>query len=247
MAAKGGAAVDWSSEVSAAEWIVERLHPFASDVGSFVPQGFEAYARVLHPLWRVEQGQRSKVRWADLAREAGTTIRPTVQLEELRPGPETEPPLVGTLEQDELDALVGLVAPHTSSPQSCWFGLWEGYGWMQGGPAVAELAPRPAHKGFRRRRRSPVEPVAPPGPRVQIPGRSLALYRGPIEAAAAFCQPPAFQSPNLWWPEDRAWCVASEIDLPSTYLGGSRALVQEVLHDGRLEAIPATLADRIHR
>jgi hypothetical protein len=247
MAATGGAAVDWSSEVAAADWIVERLHPFASDVGSLIPEGFEAYARVLHPFWRVEQGRRIKVRWADVAREAGTAIGPTAQLDELSPGPEIEPPLVGTLERDELDALVELLAHHTASPQSCWFGLWEGYGWMQGAPAVAELAPPAAHKGFRRRRRSPVKPAAPPGPRVQIPGRSLALYRGPIEAATAFCQPPALQSANLWWPEDRAWCVASEIDLPSTYLGGTQALVQAVLHDGRLEAVPASLADRIHR
>jgi hypothetical protein len=246
MAATGGAAVDWSSEVDAAQWIVERLHPFASDVGALVPEGLEAYARVLHPLWRVQQGRRIKVRWADIAREAGTTIRPTIQVEELRPGPAIEPPLVGTMERDELDALVEILARHTSSPQSCWFGLWEGYGWMQGSPAVAELAPPPAHKGFGRRR-PPVEPVAPPGPRVQVPGRSLVLYRGPIEAAAAFCQPPALQSPNLWWPEDRAWCIASEIDLPSTYLGGTRALVQEALHDGRVEAVPAGLADHIHR
>jgi hypothetical protein len=239
--------VDWPSEVAAADWIVGRLHPFASDVGSLVPEGFEAYARVLHCPRRVERGRRIKVRWADLAREAGTAIGPTVQLEELSPGPAIEPPPVGTLERDELDALVELLAHHTSSPHSCWFGLWEGYGWMQGSPAVAELEPPRAHKRSGRRRQPPVKPAAPPGPRVQIPGRSLALYRGPIEAAAAFCQPPTSQSPNLWWPEDRAWCVASEIDLPSTYLGGAQALVDEVLAEGRLEAVPASLDDRIHR
>lgn len=238
--------MDWSSEVAAADWIVERLHSFASDVGSLIPEGFEAYARVLHPHRRVGQDRRIKVRWADVAREADTVIGPTVQLDELNPSPAIESPLVGTLERDELDALVDLLAHHTDSPQSCWFGLWEGYGWMQGSPAVAELALPPAHKRFGRRRQPPVKPAAPPGPRVQIPGRSLALYRGPIEAAAAFCQPPTFQSPNLWWPEDRAWCVASEIDLPSTYLAGTQALVQAVLHDGRLEAVPASIADRIH-
>jgi hypothetical protein len=211
------------------------------------PEGFEAYARVLHPARRVEHGRRIKVRWADVAREAGTAIGPTVQVGELSPGPAIEPPLVGALGRDELDVLVELLAHHTSSPRSCWFGLWEGYGWMQGSPAVAGLAPPLAHKRFGRRRQPPVEPAAPPGPRVRIPGRSLALYRGPIEAAAAFCQPPTFQSPNLWWPEGWAWCVASEIDLPSTYLGGAQALVHEVLHDGRLEAVPTSLADPIHR
>ena len=28
-------------------------------------------------------------------------------------------------------------------------------------------------------------------------------------------------SPSIWWPEDRAWCVATDIDLFDTYVGGS--------------------------
>jgi len=55
---------------------------------------------------------------------------------------------------------------------------------------------------------------------------------------------PTNQSPNLWWPRDHAWCVASEIDFCSTYLGGSRALVERVLADESLEAIPVRLEDR---
>src|SRR4051812_5896338 len=31
------------------DWIVERLHGFARDVGSLVPGSFPAYARLLHP------------------------------------------------------------------------------------------------------------------------------------------------------------------------------------------------------
>jgi hypothetical protein len=33
------------------------------------------------------------------------------------------------------------------------------------------------------------------------------------------------RSPNQWWPQDRAWCVASEIDLDSTLVAGSQDLV----------------------
>jgi hypothetical protein len=55
---------------------------------------------------------------------------------------------------------------------------------------------------------------------------------------------PAEQSPSLWWPDDRAWCVASEIDFCSTYVGGSPALIERVLGDDRLEAIPVRLEDR---
>jgi hypothetical protein len=217
--------VDWSNDVGAADWIVERLHPFAADVGSVVPEHFEAYARILHPAWRGSV----KVRWHELG-----PVGPTTRFEGLRAPPDVEPPRAGSLEPDDLAALVGLLAGFTSGPS--WFGVWDGYGWMRGWPAVADLAARSEPPPRRRG-------AAPPGPRVEIPGRSLALYRGGIEAAVALSGPPTSQSPNLWWPETRSWCVASDIDLPSTYLGGSRALVRRVLTDPRLEAVRAGLAD----
>jgi hypothetical protein len=54
-------------------------------------------------------------------------------------------------------------------------------------------------------------------------------------------------SPNLWWPDDRAWCVATEIDLAWTYLGGSTALISDVLSKPRLEAQPASPDDNHHQ
>jgi hypothetical protein len=53
------------------------------------------------------------------------------------------------------------------------------------------------------------------------------------------------QSPSLFWPEDRAWCVATEIDLDSTYVGGSPQLIEALLNDPRFEAWPAQLEDPI--
>jgi hypothetical protein len=47
------------------------------------------------------------------------------------------------------------------------------------------------------------------------------------------------QTPNLWWSHDRSWCVASEIDLPWTYVGGSKGLIGRVLSHPELEALPA--------
>jgi hypothetical protein len=76
------------------------------------------------------------------------------------------------------------------------------------------------------------------------------LFEGPLAAATtmgwqmtgAFRDP---QSPNLFWPDDQAWCVAAEIDLDSTFVGGSVALIDDLLTDGRLEALPADLADPV--
>jgi hypothetical protein len=52
-------------------------------------------------------------------------------------------------------------------------------------------------------------------------------------------------SPNLWWPDDRAWVVATEVDFAWTYVGGTRDLAEAVLGEPRLEVLPATLADKV--
>ena len=50
-------------------------------------------------------------------------------------------------------------------------------------------------------------------------------------------------APNLWWPADRSWCVATEIDLAWTYVGGPAGLIEAVLGDERIEALPAGPGD----
>jgi hypothetical protein len=47
-----------------------------------------------------------------------------------------------------------------------------------------------------------------------------------------------YRSPNIWWPDDRAWCVATEIDLMSTFAGGSAACAEAILGDTRFESFP---------
>lgn len=49
---------------------------------------------------------------------------------------------------------------------------------------------------------------------------------------------PDGQSPNLFWPDDRAWCVASEIDFDSTLVAGSTALIEALLTAPGLEVWP---------
>jgi hypothetical protein len=53
-----------------------------------------------------------------------------------------------------------------------------------------------------------------------------------------------WQSPNIWWPEDRAWCVATEIDSFDTYVGGNEACIERILACRGLEALPATIEAR---
>ena len=52
-------------------------------------------------------------------------------------------------------------------------------------------------------------------------------------------------SPNIWWPADCAWCVATGIDLFDTYVGGSTECIDAVLRNPDLEALPTTLDARV--
>lgn len=239
--------VAWLSDVSAADWIVDQLHPFASDLGSVLPAGFPAYGRVLHPAWRHTPGARTRVRWAELADAAGVTLRSTSRIEALEAAtrdPAVELPEVGGLEPGTLEALAEHLGESTSTPQACWFAVWEGWGHLQGPPAVVELRHEDAESQPRARPRA-TPPARWTRARVAVPQRPMLLAHGPLAAAADFATPPFGQSPNLWWPQDRAWCVASEIEFSSTYVGGEHALIERLLAAKDLEVLPIAVTERV--
>ena len=51
------------------------------------------------------------------------------------------------------------------------------------------------------------------------------------------------QPPNFWWPEDRAWCVASDIDSYDTFVAGSQSCIEAVLGSPDIEVLPIGLTD----
>jgi hypothetical protein len=123
--------------------------------------------------------------------------------------------------------------------------LWDGYGWLYGSPSVAIMG---------RRGSIPVPPAFPAevldGPRVRLPSRDYLLFAGSLAAAPelGWASPGGGffpQSPNLFWPQDQAWCVASEIDLFCTLVAGSEALAQALVDNPRLEAWRVQPADPI--
>jgi hypothetical protein len=80
-----------------------------------------------------------------------------------------------------------------------------------------------------------------------LPQRNYLLYSGTIDRALESpMEPFPFfdQSPNLWWPDDRAWFVATEIDFDSTFVGGDDGLIAALVTDRTLEALPITLSTR---
>lgn len=242
--------IAWSTAVGEADWIGERLLPFdAHQVTSVVPAGFEAYARVLHPAAEPDRDGDPPVRWATVAAWSGLPLRPDAQfhsiaLPPVRPvGPapwSSQGPEAGSLYPADARVLAGLVRQWTTTPGQGWFGLWDGYDW-----AGTVLAP-PGETGARVP--DPVPATVRQGPRVQLPNRDYLLYTGPVEAVGAtIVLPDRPVTPNLWWPADRAWFVASEIDLSWTYVGGPAGLIETVLADDRLEALPAEPSDPLTR
>ena len=212
------------TDTSPADWVLERLRPWRRgrlQVASLVPDGYEAYGRILHPARRSDKPGRS--RWATIGEERGIAIGPEVRFTALvgwvpaRDGQDPpapyHAPACGTLRTEECARLAQLLARFTSTPEKCWFCLWEGYGWPE---------------------------LPPPGqgpPRAHLPYRDCILFSGAVERATSFRSPPWFQSPTLWWPDDRAWCVASEIEGYSTYIAATSPCMDALAAEDGLELV----------
>jgi hypothetical protein len=62
--------------------------------------------------------------------------------------------------------------------------------------------------------------------------REWYLFRGPVSGFDALPHDPSY-----WWPADRAWCVAGDIDFEWLYVAGSQTLIDEVVALDVLDAI----------
>jgi hypothetical protein len=123
------------------------------------------------------------------------------------------------LPMDDLRRLSETLGVYTPPSSRIWYCVWDGYGWMHGGHAVTGSPPGVA----------PLDVQA--GGRVRLPNREYYLYSGDLSVAVTLMADPWRLQPNLWWPESREWCVATEIDLVVTFVGGSQALVEAISGD----------------
>jgi hypothetical protein len=220
-------------------WIASGLRDgFGGFVKQQVPQVYEAYARVLHPAW---DDEHDEVTWAEVARRLGTRAHSEMQWHAIVgsydssnftgsrwPGGD---PAMGELPAEKLDALCAVLAGHTGTPESVYFGIST----IKGG--VAEEWPDAAQlEGLRR------EWVVLKGPLAAVDQIALssrhgmsfgfAVYAdGRREALSGDEMPERLgrEAPNLIWPEDRAWFVAVDVDLDSTLVGGCRQLIDRLL------------------
>ena len=234
-AARSAEAADWLGglELWSANWTTARGGA-----------GYQRHARIFHPLDDVPDRQL----WCDVARAhdrqlhasatwAGVTDGDEADLSRGYPGE----PLVGSLQPVVLGPLCEVLARHTASPDHCWFAVWEGWGWLtDGGEQVLTAVDG----------RLVRQPVASSRPQLDrraatfaIPGRRYLLFEGAVGSALnighwvtdSWFEP---QSPSIFWPADRAWCVSTEVDEDSTLVAGSPELIAKVVADKRLEAVP---------
>ena len=210
----------------AAAWIPERLHPFAIDVGSIIPVGFAAYARVFHPFYRwTSTWQLMPVRWGDIAAANNRTIAEEMQNLDLSVEPPQFSPSgeelwnqqsrTGSMPLEIAARLAPILKSHTQTPELCWFAAWNGWGALQSRIRDPEAA------------------------MFSVPNRDLFLLHGPINDVLTTLSDfdSIYQSPTLWWPDDRAWCVVTEIDFTWSYVGGSVACIEQILSDSELETV----------
>ncbi len=82
----------------------------------------------------------------------------------------------------------------------------------------------------------------PKSSKFKIPrGDEYSLYTGDITGVLAFHNA-IQQPPNIWWPEDKAWCIASDIDSHDTFIGASDSHIKAIA--ATLETEPINLTDR---
>jgi hypothetical protein len=218
------------SDVSPGAWVAEELQGQAwATLASLAPRSFEAYARVFHPAVRYDGDDDVDVSWAEVAAHNGTVAHPHMQWvavtgaweyawdEDNQPPVWDRAPDEGHLPTSVAARLVSVLGRHTATPQDCWFGIWHGFGHI--------LADAPV---------------------LAVPQRSFWLIRGPVELAAAnMADEPSEQSVSVWWPADRSWFVVTDVDLMSTYVGGSIEGIADLLAAEDLETAPALPDDPV--
>ncbi|WP_223837585.1 hypothetical protein [Streptomyces venezuelae] len=219
-----------TADLGPAHWLTERRpgHGDFGTVAGIAAPGFAAYARLLHPASLDER----PVRWDTVAAAYGRRVGPLTDWYEVigadryyqneqeygLPGVWDEHPAEGPTPAGVARVLIPVLARHTDTPEQCRYGLWEGYG-------------RRDWSGL---------------PTFPTPGREELLLSGPLADALSPQLVDEFtELPDLWWPQDRTWCVGGDVDLVSTYVGGSAELVAELLATPGLEAHRVAPDDRV--
>jgi hypothetical protein len=217
------------------DWLIGELQ-YGYSLRSWIPSGFESYVRILHPAY-ISIGKEWATRevpvpWTIVSKWSGKRLHATSHVQDLmvradghdwrRRGEGGYEPRQGELESGSLSFLLSHLADKTSAPKEILMLIWTGYGGMSetvGLPLEISEA-------------------------LTNSGRRYVLYPGAIDfSEKEFEHTLGEYPPTFWWPADRTWFVICDIDAASTYVGGSKELIAQILGDPSLEAFPANLDD----
>ena len=235
-----------------AAWIAPLLGGDFGAVTTHVPRGFESYTRIFHPA---DPGGDESTTWSTIARSTGTTMHPTAQFDALTRGLSAgtqapASPRLGDLAQAQLHLLTATLRRHTDKPGDCVIGFWEG--WADRARPTRMTTYRDGHPQVQVPDPLSAEQLTPPPiGKLSLPHRVYALFRGDLDLAGRFGHWLdeywlVARSPNLMWPTDRAWFVATEIDFNSTLVGGTSALIADIIDLDGVEAAEIKPTDLLH-
>ena len=169
------------------------------------------------------------VRWSTVAGWNGRTVHPQMQfgrIANLSDPHHRKPtwgsrPVEGWSSSEGCRAIAEVLGEFTSTRNRCYCCVWEGFG--------------------------TVDLRLYGSARVRVPHRDYLLFSGHIDAVISFWEPelPWYQSPNIWWPEDRSWCVVTDLYSDSTYIGGADGCIERILNCPDIEALPTQIDARI--
>jgi hypothetical protein len=203
-------------------WIAPRLS-YDRTIGSLVPSGFEAYARIFHPAYQ----KHRECTWAEIAEKRGRTVGPGSTFESIAgvdPRYEAIPsgspfdwgPKLGAPGGHLESTLASILANYTTTPDDLWFAVWVGY-----------------LDNFDE----------------QFPTFGLAFSRDYLLVSGSIrVRPPREDigyAADLWWPADEAWIARTDTDLDSTWIGASRTCIQQLI-DSELEVMQLQFGERVY-
>ena len=184
------------TDISAANWLVGQDLPWYQLTASG-PIGFPAYARLRFIPDPTYEGQREND-----AESPADALTPTDD---------------GYLtENDQFKIVAEILSPYTSTPDDCFFCLWDGWGWDAVGDDLSM---------------------------VKIPNRDYWLFRGALTdlgnwgSAVKTERHETVQNPAFMWPADHAWCVTGDVDPHFAVIAGPAEAIDLIIADPRLDAV----------
>ena len=161
----------------------------------------------------------------------------------------------------ELFAVVASIGERsTATPDQAWFAIWDGHGFDGAEIRVAWSDPprdeteRQARDAERaqlrdesRRRNVAVRSALDQIPRFDRPHRTYYLLEGPVRAVNDLRHPygDRWRNPDLFWPDDQEWFVATDVDFWSLYIGGRSSFIAELAESVSTRAETVTLDLRL--